>query len=289
VYTIYMIDILSTDIFIGIIVFLFGTIIGSFLNVVIFRYGSGTSSVRSRSRCLSCGKTLSWKELFPLLSFLILRGKCRHCGIHISTQYPLVEFLTGALFTIVYILVSPHLAYGLPQFPFLIGDVLFLWAITALLIVILVYDMRHMIIPDMFAYGFAGLALAYTFLPVLYFGWQAVSYGDLLAGPVFASAFALVWLLSKGTWMGLGDAKLVLGMGILLGFRGGFSALLLAFWSGALWGLTAIALQRYAHMLQLSGKQKQFTMKSEVPFGPFLIAGLFAVLLFRFDILSLLI
>jgi prepilin signal peptidase PulO-like enzyme (type II secretory pathway) len=280
----------SLDATIGIGVFFFGLIIGSFLNVIILRYGSGKSSVNARSQCLSCGESLSWKELVPVLSFVVQRGRCRHCYARISRQYPIVEIATGGFFAYVYYLLMPYLAWGTPIFVWSLADLILLWGIVGALIVLVVYDMRHMIIPDIVVYTFTILSALYAVLPALYMGWEVLSVWDLLAGPICAMLFAAMWFFSKGTWMGLGDAKLVLGMGFLLGFSGTVSALLFAFWSGALWGITAIGYTALAQKIRLLERTKKgtITMKSEVPFGPFLVAGLVAVLLFGFDILSLL-
>jgi len=269
-------------------VFFLGTIIGSFLNVLVIRYKSGKSSVRSRSQCLACAAPLSWKDLFPIVSYLVLRGRCRYCSGHISVQYPLVEACTGFLFVYIYLFVSPHLLLGTSAFLFSILDVLILWGILGVLILIVVYDIRHMIIPDMFVIVFLGLSLAYLFVPVGYWGRSAVSFMELFAALFFAGLFVLMWFFSKGTWMGLGDAKLVFGMGLLLGWKGSVSALLLAFWTGAAWGLFVIAINVFFHRARLFKNGKRFTMKSEMPFGPFLVLGLMIVFFFHLDVFSLL-
>src|SRR5271170_6448315 len=118
-----------------IVSFIYGTLIGSFLNVLALRYNTG-AGVRGRSKCMSCAKTLTWIELVPLLSFAVQRGACRSCKARISWQYPLVEFLAGALFVIIFLLYPPA---GLVS-----------TAVTALqlfilsvLMVITIYDIRH--------------------------------------------------------------------------------------------------------------------------------------------------
>ncbi len=231
--------------------FILGTIIGSFLNVIILRWNTGASIAVDRSRCFSCGKTLTWYELVPLFSFLVQGGKCRGCGSRISWQYPLVECVTGLLFALTAWLFPPLTALAMAT------DALY-FAAWSVLVIITVYDLRHKIIPDTFSYLFALIGLAVLVLHVASGGtldWWNVAAGPLLALPLF-----LLWLVSGGRWMGLGDPKLVLGIGWLLGLDGGGAALVLAFWIGAIVGIGLIIARRVG-------------LKSEIPFAPFLIAG----------------
>ena len=255
------------DTFSIIISFIFGTIVGSFLNVVSLRFNTG-STLNGRSKCMSCGKTLTWKELIPLFSFLVQRGTCAKCRSKISWQYPLVEFSAGAVFVLIFIMYPP-LTY-IQAF-----TTALLVFITCLLIVISVYDIRHKIIPDAFVYTFA---LA-TLVGLCVGGsswWHVPSWTAFLAGPLLALPFALIWLISKGTWMGLGDAKLTLGIGWLLGWNGGVNALVLAFWIAAL-----------ISVIWLFVTYKRFKPKTEIPFGPYLIIGLYLVLLFKIQIIDM--
>src|ERR1700722_1829653 len=121
--------------------FVLGAIIGSFLNVVILRFGTGKSFASGRSKCFSCSHTLFWHDLIPMMSFLLLGGKCRYCGSKISRQYVFVEFITALLFTL-----AGYLA-GVPMT--LIGSILFSLSlvIISFYVVIAFYDMRHKIIP----------------------------------------------------------------------------------------------------------------------------------------------
>ena len=247
--------------------FTFGAIIGSFLNVVILRYG--TKSITGRSLCLSCGRTLSWYELIPLVSFLSLRGRCRTCGARISWQYPLVELATGLIFAAVLVktsLLFPPLSFWSMVYCLLS---IVLWS---LLIVIAVYDLRHQIIPDRMVYSFLFLSLLFLVsrLPASPAGGSPLL-SDLLGGFALALPFALIWLLSRGRAMGLGDAKLVVGFPWFLGLWGGLSAVIFGFWMGA-----TVAL------LLLWRKGNRLTMKTELPLAPFLIAGLLIVYLSGF-------
>lgn len=244
-----------------IFIFIFGTIIGSFLNVVTMRYGTGESVVYLGSRCFSCGKRLSWIELVPIFSFLIQKGRCRNCKSKISWQYPIVEITTGVLFLLV--------AYKFFPQSGAIFNLIFYWLIVSLLIVISVYDIRHQIIPNKLVYLFDFLSFGFWFL-------IDRSLAGFLAGAVFFTFFFLFWFISKGRWMGLGDAKIALGCGWLLGFINGIIGLLIAFWSGALIGLFLLLFL-----------PKTFKIKSRIPFGPFLAWGAIVAFLFGNNILQI--
>jgi prepilin signal peptidase PulO-like enzyme (type II secretory pathway) len=247
-------------VFLPVFIFILGLIIGSFLNVVILRMNTGRSVAKGRSKCMRCNTPLSWYELIPVFSFLGLRGKCKTCSTHISFQYPIVELLTGITFTILY--GAAVTGYGFS----LLAVLVFLFSATAasLLIIIFVYDIKHGIIPDMAVYLFIMLALVSVawrmFLIPGFAAGPEIVYGVLVALPFF-----LLWYFSKGKLMGFGDVKLALGMGWLLGLLGGFSAVIFAFWMGGIFGLFLLAVSR------------KHSMRSQVPFAPFLIAGTFIV------------
>lgn len=251
------------------LVFIFGLIIGSFLNVVIYRYNTGMS-VGGRSQCLACGKTLRWYELVPVASFLFQQGRCRGCGSKISWQYPAVELITALAFTLIW------------QLSVASGDKLFYFVTFSILIVIAAYDLRHLIIPDGLVYGFIVLAFAHvillsrsdldSFWPVLI--------NHLLAGIGLAAFFWILWFISRGKWLGFADGKLALGIGLLLGPVAGVSAVVLAFWIGAVAGVALIIISR------LSARFGYVTMKSELPFAPFLIIGLALTIFLNLNVLN---
>jgi leader peptidase (prepilin peptidase) / N-methyltransferase len=241
----------------------FGLIIGSFVNVLIARHGE--KSILGRSACPACKTTLQWFELVPVLSWLLLRGRCRTCKTRISLQYPLVELFTAFGFV----------AMGLAPVPItvqLIGT-----CIIALLVAVTVYDLYHTIIPDIWSYMFGALALLTSSLYVADLGALGML---LLSGPLVALPLFSLWLFSRGTWMGLGDAKLALGIGWLLGVLEGYVALGLAFMIGAFVGVCILL--PLPHIMKTlaragithGGEARGFTMKSEIPFGPFLICAL---------------
>ena len=250
---------------------LFGCIIGSFLNVAVMR--RHVMTLGGRSRCMSCTRTIAWYDNIPVLSWALLGGRCRWCKSIISAQYPIVEGVTAVLFALlVYAWESTT-----PAQLILLGIYL---TITALLVAIAVYDLRHTIIPDAWVWTFNALAL----LSVVLFPYPlADALYAYLAGPITALPLFTLWFVSGGRWMGLGDAKLALGIGWLLGPVYGILAIFSAFIIGAL--VSVAILLPLPHIMRLfvrtgiarSGAAQSYTMKSEVPFGPFLIAAMFSV------------
>ena len=240
-----------------IFVFSFGAIIGSFLNVVILRFNTSDSFLKGSSKCFACSKKLSWYELVPIFSFLVQKGRCRQCGSKISRQYPLIEIVTGGLFLLI--------AFGGGD----IFRIFYLWILASLLLIMAVYDLRHQIIPNIFVYVFDILA---------FFNLFGISefFQNFLSGVSFFSFFALLWLISKGKWMGFGDAKLALGLGWLLGPSLTVSAFLFSFWLGALFGICLLLFNR-----------SKITIKSRVPFAPFLILGSLISFLIRLDMIKI--
>ena len=264
-------------------IFALGSIIGSFLNVVILRFNTGRG-VGGRSGCFTCGTTLGWRELVPIVSFLVLRGRCKNCKRKISMQYPVVETITGALFV--------FLAYtnALLVAPGLLSLILFILdsIIWSTLVVIVAYDLKHMIIPD-------SLSALFVFLTAIrlavFWKFNLVSNHDLLLYGIAALSmsgfFFVLWLVSKGRWIGLGDAKIAVGMGLYLGLAGGLSSFAYAFWIGAGYALTKIFIFFVMGKYQLRKNKKSITMKSEIPFAPFLIVGMFLAYALGSDIFHL--
>ncbi len=243
-------------IFLPIIIFVLGLIIGSFLNVVILRMNTGRSIASGRSMCARCSRPLAWYELIPVFSFIVLRGKCRTCRVPISFQYPVVELATAVLFVLLYIKVA--LGGGLTPFAWL--SFAFACVVGALLVVAGVYDVRHKILPDTVIYPFLlvavlGIVVKATMVPE-FNGLKALFDGVIVGLPLF-----LLWAVSRGRLMGFGDVKLMLGVGWVLGLSQGIAGLVISFWVGAIFGLFLIALSH------------RYSMKSQVPFGPFLIIG----------------
>ncbi|MBP7804938.1 MAG: prepilin peptidase [Candidatus Pacebacteria bacterium] len=248
----------------SIIVFFFGTIIGSFLNVVSLRYRSGRT-LGGRSMCFTCGKTLSWFELVPLGSFLTQRGKCGGCRTKISWQYPVVEALTGFVFVALYYRLG-YIIFGSP----LLFAVLFSYyaILFSILIVLSVYDIKHNVLPDQLTILFASIA----FIGMFFIQGDAIilhipNLTQFLAGIILPAPFSLIWLLSKGKWMGLGDAKLMIGIGFLLGLSSGAAAILISFWVGAIISIILLFIGKLAR------GTKKISLTTAIPFGPFLALG----------------
>ncbi len=258
--------------------FALGLVVGSFVNVVIYRFNTGLT-LGGRSKCLHCNTTLAPRDLIPLLSFALAQAKCRYCGSKISWQYPVVEGLAGVIFALIF-----------GHFGWLPFTLLFYWSVTAILLVIAGYDFKHKIIPDFLVYLLAGVALAGPIITgfddwlLAYIANRLIH--DLLSGAVFYGAFWALWRVSKGRWIGLGDAKLALAIGFLLGFSHGLTAILAGFWLGAIFGLGLILL-REVDQTKLPSflRGVKINLKSELPFAPFLIAGVLIVIITNFNVL----
>jgi len=246
-----------TNLFFYLIIFIFGLVVGSFLNCVIYRLEKNKSFLKGRSFCPYCKHVLKSQDLIPVFSFLILKGKCRYCRKHISWQYPLVELAAGFLFVFILNYELGIMNYEILDFGFIL-NFLFLILISSFLILIFVYDLKHYIIPDKVVYP--AILIAFIYLIAAY-DLRLMIYALLSA--VFASGFFLfIVLISQGRWMGLGDVKLAFFMGLFLGFPNILAALFFAFLIGAIIGVVIVSVGRK-------------TLKSEVPFGPFLVIGTF--------------
>lgn len=239
-------------IFLGI--FLLGLVIGSFLNVVILRLEK-SETLGGRSYCPHCKHTLAWMDLIPVVSFLMLWGKCRYCSGPISWQYPLVEMITGILFLLIFnSQVSVISQLSIDQ----IIKVIFLLYITASFVVIFVYDVRHYLIPDSVLFPAIGVALGYRLLDWILFHQSIV--GPLIGAAAACGFFLAIFLVSRGAWMGFGDVKLAILLGLLLSFPMILMGLFLSFLFGAVIGSVLMALDKKG-------------LKSQMPFAPFLVAG----------------
>jgi leader peptidase (prepilin peptidase)/N-methyltransferase len=257
------------------LVILLGLVIGSFLNVYIYRFHTGRSLAGS-SHCLSCARPLAWYELLPVFSYLALRGRCRTCGSYIPFRYVLVELLTAGLFI---------LAFSLVPLSMLL---ILWWLLLAVLVVIVVYDLYHLIIPNELVVAVAVVATSMLL-------WSLVEqpfFLDLLIHAAAAlGAFAFyggLWLVSRGRWIGLGDAKLAAPLAFFLGPWATFSFVVLSFWIGAGLSLLLLVVQRVLKRGQhrLSKYGLTITMKSEVPFAPFLVLAFLAVALCKLNVLT---
>jgi leader peptidase (prepilin peptidase)/N-methyltransferase len=241
------------DIFHAIFFFLEGIVFGSFANVMIVRIPDGDNIAWPGSHCRQCKKKVAWHDNIPLLSWLILRGKCRYCKAEFSIQYFFVELIMGVLFTLAYF----KLGYSWFLLEFLIFT---LFAVTASFI-----DLKHFILPDVFTLGGLGIALIGALAnPERSF--VDASIGVLVGGGFFYLVAYVYYIVRKQEGMGGGDIKLLAWIGALLGWQAiGFVVFFSGF-VGAAFGL-------------LRGALKKGDMKSPIPFGPFLVAGALAYVL----------
>jgi prepilin signal peptidase PulO-like enzyme (type II secretory pathway) len=230
-----------------VLIFVLGLIFGSFGNVIILNLNTGESLIFRGSRCFVCGRKLGWFDMVPVASFLFLKGRCRLCLSRISLQYPLFELASAALFLLVYY----RLGFRNPVLTII--AILFFW----LMLMISAYDIRHKIIPDSLVYIAISVALIFSLFSV----YDSSFIIHLLAGIGLFVFFAGLSLASRGRWMGFGDAKLALAIGLALGWPEAAIALLFSFWIGALFGLA------------LAFVKKLKNLKIQIPFAPFLFLG----------------
>jgi len=263
---------MQIELYLTVAAVLLGTIVGSFINALTYRFNTGRG-MGGRSFCDTCGHTLSPLDLVPVLSYVFLRGRCRYCSARISMQNPTVEVVAGLLGGLTY-MVQPHPMAFLFWF--------FVWMV---LLFIVVYDLRHTIIPWVCSGLLAVLAFASLFIsfdPGLHMVMPTLQ--ALLAGPLLALPLFLLSLVSGGRWMGWGDSGLELSIGWILGLSLGATALISAFWSGAILGVLLLLFSR----LPWQSHAPRLTIVSEIPFAPFLVFGMFLVYFFHVDFFSML-
>jgi leader peptidase (prepilin peptidase)/N-methyltransferase len=240
----------------AIVVSALGLCIGSFINVVIYRLPRGESIVTGRSHCTLCGKTIAWYDLFPLGSYLLLGGRCRHCGAPISWRYPLVECLNAGLFLALYL----HLGISAVVVKYLF--------LAALLVAVSFIDLEYFLIPNSLVLAGVIFGAGVTFFV------HDVSLWSALLGAVSCSGFLLlVSLVSRGG-MGLGDVKLALVTGLFLGWPLGPVGLLIGICIGGLLGIVLL-------VTGIKGR------KDPIPFGPFIALGTMIALFWGRAILNL--
>lgn len=239
-----------------------GLLFGSFVNALVWRLHEGKDWISDRSECPHCHHKLGVLDLVPVLSWLFLRGKCRYCHKPIPDS-PLVELVVPALFVVSYACwPEPLVGVGLYLFVF--------WLVFVVgLVALAVYDLKWMLLPDVIVFPLIGLAILQVLGHSLLFGggWQVVV-GSLAGAAVISGLFAVIYALSKGAWIGFGDVKLAVILGLLAG--GVVPALLVLFIASVIGTLLALP-------LVLTGKANR---KSHLPFGPMLIAGVIIVVLF---------
>jgi prepilin signal peptidase PulO-like enzyme (type II secretory pathway) len=266
------------------LLFVIGAAIGSFLNVVAVRYDPkkflfGAHIVKGRSHCLKCTRTLRWFELVPLLSFMVLEGRCRTCRSKFSLQYFFAELISACVFV--------GIPYVMPNSSLFLTT-LWIGAAEALLLMSLI-DLRLKLIPDEVHIILIALGIIRVFVESRVFILGNTSFvskyallfgiaGNMWVNHLAAAAigivlFAALIVMTRGRGMGIGDAKLVFALGILFGWPDVLFIIVFAFVLGALYGLWKM----------LSGSAR---LKSAVPFGPFLALGALTVFLWGSQILG---
>jgi leader peptidase (prepilin peptidase)/N-methyltransferase len=225
---------------------LFGLVIGSFLNVCIHRLPLHQSVVHPPSRCPRCGRTLSWFDNIPVVSWLVLRGRCRQCAEPISARYPLIELVTAILFVVI--------AWLSPPGPLLASRLVF----GSALVVLFMIDLEHQILPNVITLPGIVIGLALSFFappgPI-----DALIGAALGAGVLYAIA-AGYYFLRKEEGMGMGDVKMLAMIGAFLGWQAVLLTLILSSFSGAVVGIALLATSRG-------------NMRYALPFGTFLAMG----------------
>lgn len=234
------------------IIFLFGSSLGSFLNVCIYRLPREESVISPRSHCTTCNKPIPARDNIPILSYILLRGRCRNCGEKFSVIYPFIEFLTGIIFVYFFY----FFGFNLKVIPYL--------TLTCSLVVISIIDINHRIIPNEISIPFIFLGILFT--PILPIKWSDSLLGILFGGGILYSIAIIYALVAKKEGMGMGDVKLLAMIGAFLGIKGAVVTLLLGSFLGTIGGFAAIL---------LSGKGRDYP----IPFGVFLSIGAVMALL----------
>ncbi len=240
-------------------IFLVGLAIGSFLNVVVYRVLTGESPFKGRSKCDFCQKQIAWYDNIPLLSFVFLKGRCRNCGKKISWRYPILELLSGCLF--VWWFAVGQMFFRLTQLPYKTVQPVFWLIIGVGLTSLAVADLFYGVLPDVFTISLTILALLYRAVLTIAGIIQLTDFALMIVSALGAAGF--FWglkLITKDKGMGMGDVKLALLMGLLLGWPKILVAQFAAFLTGALAGIILI----------IAGKKK---FGQTIPFGPFLVWG----------------
>lgn len=244
-----------------ILIFIYGLLIGSFLNVVIYRIPREENIAWPGSHCPDCGHGLKWYDNIPLLSYLLLRGRCRYCDGGISLQYPLVEALNGIIYVLLYIFF-----YQVKL------DFVFLALISSTLLAILVIDLKEQLIPDVLVVIVLISSIIHKALLHFLEGIPFPLTDSLLGLIIAGGLFLLIVFVSRGG-MGGGDVTLIGALGFVLGVRGILMVIFLSFVIGSV-----------ISIFLLTARIK--SRKDPIPFGPFIVISFYITLFFGEDILN---
>jgi leader peptidase (prepilin peptidase)/N-methyltransferase len=250
-----------------------GLIFGSFFNVLIYRLPRKESIVSPPSHCPHCGRGVRPLENIPLLSFLVLRGRCAGCKQRISLLYPAVELLTAvAAFLAYWFFIVP--AAAVPLSPWVVITLIAQTAFLMLVIPVAIIDLRHFIIPDSITIPGLVIGILVSFLPAGLTPLQCLLGIASGGGSLFLVGMIGEWIFKKGDAMGGGDVKLMAACGAIFGWKIALLAIILASFIGAIAGIGLIAL-------------KSLHKDHKIQFGPFLACGLWISVLFGHNLLSL--
>jgi leader peptidase (prepilin peptidase) / N-methyltransferase len=223
-----------------------GAIVGSFLNVCIYRLPIGKSIAWPASACTSCGRELSWYENIPVLAYTVLRGRCRTCGTPISIRYPIIEALTGAMFACAWWYYGPQ--------ALLVSRLLF----GCSLIVLFAIDLEHHLLPN--SITLPGIVVGFVFSLLTEPGWIASLIGIVVGGGVLYGVAEAYYRIRHEEGLGMGDVKMLAMIGAFLGWKLALVTLMMASLSGTAIGIALIVTRRGS-------------MKYALPFGTFLALG----------------
>ena len=236
--------------FYSFLIFSLGACLGSFANVCIYRLPKNKQIVSGRSFCPKCKKKIKWYDNLPLISFILLDRKCRNCNKVISTRYFIVELITGIAFLLIYL--------NFKNF----NTIIFLSILALILIIIFFIDLENFIIPDTLNFSIMGLALFKNFLPNFNTSIIHEINQSIIGGMVgYISIWLIIYLyktFKKIDGMGLGDAKLMAGIGLLFGWQSIPFVLFISSILGLIFVVPSLI-------------KKQKNMRTEIPFGPFII------------------
>ena len=261
--------------------FALGLAVGSHVNVLVLRFGFEERS-SPRSECPQCGARLTALDLIPVLSYLALRGRCRSCRSAISLQYPLVELGTGILFALAYVTHAPALAGTSTALALAFAGFAALLTFLAAAVAVTAYDARHTLIPLPFVYVLGASALLYRTLEAAGSGSAAPLIDAGLGALAVGGFFLAVVLISRGRGMGMGDAYIACAVGAVLGLTKGVTAAAFGVWSATIVYLILMASSSGG----LFGRKRRVTMKTELPFAPWLLFGAIVVLFTGFSLLQ---
>jgi prepilin signal peptidase PulO-like enzyme (type II secretory pathway) len=256
------------EIFSYFLLFMFGASLGSFANVFADRYRVKKIS-NSRSKCLHCSKILKWYHMIPVFSYLYYRGRCGYCNTRLTPTYFFSEIFLGSLILFLPNVIGMYTDYFAHQvFMFVILSVVFCMSLS-----IIIYDIRHKIVPEVCVAIIFLLGIILTLSRIVFDGFNIY---DALSGVIVALPFAVLHFASRGRLVGMGDVVTYMALGFVFGLPIALTGFFYSVWLGAFVSLILILIYR-----------KEYNMKTELPFTPFIILGMFLAFYSKADIFNL--